>query len=111
MNFIVLLSPTLAYFLPETHTYTHAHTLPNTLYSFPWLGAENQTPRFWVRRVESGFEGRVGVGWGLPRVDQLYVFRTNQATFESESSCCWQLHGNIKSRPTGTQPASWLTGL
>lgn len=82
MNFIVLLSPTLAYFLPETHTYTHAHTLPNTLYSFPWLGAENQTPRFWVRRVESGFEGRVGVGWGLPRVDQLYVFRTNQATFE-----------------------------
>ena len=42
MSFIILLSPTLAYLLPETqtytHTHTHTHTLPNTLYNFPWLG-------------------------------------------------------------------------
>lgn len=29
MNFIILLSPTLAYLLPETHAYTHAHTCPH----------------------------------------------------------------------------------
>ena len=26
MSFIILLSPTLAYLLPETQTYTHTHT-------------------------------------------------------------------------------------
>lgn len=26
MSFIILVSPTLAYLLPETHTCTHAHT-------------------------------------------------------------------------------------
>ena len=76
MSFIILLSLNLAYLLPETQTYTHTHThtLPNTLNNFPWLGMENRTPQFWVRRVERGFEGMVGVGWGVPRIDQPDVF-------------------------------------
>ena len=37
MSFIILLSPTLAYLLPETQTYTHTHTHTHTRFQIHYI--------------------------------------------------------------------------
>lgn len=53
MSFIILVSPTLAYLLPETYVHTRTHTLPNTPYNFHDLGQRTKLPVLGKKSGES----------------------------------------------------------
>lgn len=81
MSFIILVSPTLAYLLPETYG-THAHTRFQIHHITSMTWGREPSSRFWVRRVEKAFEEALGFGGvGSPKGRPTRIFPHKPSRF------------------------------